>query len=324
VKGVVVDRIPFSVVELLLWSGGLATLLFVISWFLPRSARRRLSPRDGRAVGRFRAVLFLLGPVLLLLLALGQGALPVAFGPAAWRAPLSRTLGADSVSEEAFRSWVEARDRRLSDEFDWWAYRSLSDEEALRVCDRGLDSVLVDLGLPPGRTVRVVKLFGPLTTIFALAYGGPGYHDPLTGELGLPRPQDYPSARSWRLIAICHELAHAKGFTREVDAEILTQLALLRVRDPRFRTLADIHFLEKSGIRVEWPDSLAAESRRVWEESREVERRQRTIAFLKRLAERARMRNSAAKYGTRTREQAWNPRQPFFATVHRLEPRFGR
>ncbi len=312
-KGALVDRAPFPVLDLLLSIGLIATVLCVGSWI---SFWRRRS--QGAWI---RLVLFLFGPFLLLVLAADQGALPFGLDPTAWRPSLASSFGADSLSEPEFRAWVKAREDRLAREFNWQAYESLSEREALPICNRSLDSVLVDLGLPPGRSVRAIKAMGPLTTAIGLIYGGPGYHDPLTEEIALVRPDDLPTSHAWRLLAVCHESAHAKGFTREVDAEILTQLALLRVRDPRFRTLADIHFLQKTGLRVHWPDSLVAESKRVGAERQEAERRHAWIARLARWSGAVGVQNSGTKYGTRTTGQAWNPRQPFFSAIHRLEGR---
>jgi hypothetical protein len=106
-----------------------------------------------------------------------------------------------------------------------------------------------------------------------------------------------------------------------VDAEILTQLALDRVPDPRFRMLGDIHFLDKTGLKVQWPDSILAESRRIRAQKLETERHQPVVRWLKSWAKREHVQNSAKKYGTRTSREAWNPRHPFFATLHRMEAR---
>jgi hypothetical protein len=256
-----------------------------------------------------------------LTLGLGQGAFPISLAPTAWRISLTRNFGLDSLGEAEFKSWVEQRQNRLRTGFDGRAYQSLSEQEALKACDESLDTVLMDLGLPPGRTVRSIKSMGPLTTAMGLVYGGPAFHDPFFGEVAIVHGKDLPTSRHWRLIAACHETAHAKGFTREMDAEILTQLSLMRIPDPRFRVLADIHFLEKSGLKIQWPDSLIAEARRAREERREVQKHQPAISWLRRWADRLHLRNSGGKYGDREVKEPWNPRQPFFATVHRLQAR---
>lgn len=191
----------------------------------------------------------------------------------------------------------------------------------LATSNRSIDSVFVDLGLPPGRTVRTVKAMGPLTTVIGLAYGGPGFHDPLTAEVGLVRLRDRPAPHDWRLVSVCHEVIHAKGIFRDVDTEILTQLALDRVPDPRFRMLGDLHFLQMTGLKVQWPDSIQAEIRRIRAARLETERHQSLVRWLRGWAKRGHMQNSGRKYGVRTNREPWNPRHPFFATLHRMQAR---
>jgi len=309
-KGVVTDAIPFSLVEASLWVGGLATLIFLLSL-----ARRK----DAWAKPWVRRISFLLGPVFLIALGLGQGAFPISLAPTAWRPSLTQDFGTDSLSEDTFKTWAAEREYQLREDFDWAGYQSLTEQEVLNACTASLDTVLEDLGLPPGRRVRTIKPMGPLTTAMGLVYGGPAFHDPFYGEIGMVRQKDAPFPHHWRLIAACHESAHAKGFTREMDAEILTQLALLRIPDPRFQVLADIHFLEKSGLKVQWPDSLISEAREMREERHEVEKHQRVILFLRHWVNKLNLENSAHKYGDRSRLEIWDPRQPFFATVHRLQ-----
>ena len=311
-KGGITDSIPFSLVEITLWLGTIATLLWIASWIF----RKSVLEKSG-----FRKLTFLLGPLLLVVLALGQGALPVSLAPTAWKPSLTKHFGTDSVDETEFKAWVAERETRLKNEFNWDAYQSISEQEALAVCDHSLDTVLEDIGLPPGRSVRTFKPMGPFTTFMGLIYGGPAFHDPVFGELAIVRKEKLPTPLHWRLIAACHEAAHAKGFTREMDAEILTQLALSRISDPRFKILADIHFLEKSGLKIQWPDTLIAEAKRMRAERHEVERHQPIISFLRRWVNKWNLQNSGHKYGDRERGEGWNPHQPFFATIHRLQSR---
>ena len=313
-KGGITDSIPFSLVEVTLWLGTAATLLWIGSWIF----RKSMLANPG-----FRKVAFLFGPVLLVLLALGQGALPISLAPTGWKSSLTRHFGTDSVGEPEFKSWVAERENRLKQEFDWNVYQSLSEREALAVCNHSLDTVLEEMGLPPGRDVRAFKPMGPFTTFMGLIYGGPAFHDPVFGELAIVIPEKLPTPLHWRLIAACHEAAHAKGFTREMDAEILTQLALSRIPDPRFRILADIHFLEKTGLKIQWPDTLLAEAKRMRAQRHEVEQHQPVISFLRHWVNKWNLQNSGHKYGDREKGEGWNPRQPFFATIHRLQSRIG-
>jgi hypothetical protein len=315
-KGSITDAVPFSVVEVSLWIGAAATALLLLSFLRP-----------GGVIGgiRVRRTALLAGPVFLIALGLGQGAFPGSLAPTAWRTPLSVRLGADSLGENSFRAWVAARDTAMREELGkpegWANFSGLTENEVLEACDSSLDTVLAALELPAGRTVRTFKNMGPWTATLGLSYGGPAFHDPFFGEIAIIRDRDMPAPHYWRLIAACHEAAHAKGFTREMDAEILTQLALLRLESPRFRTLADIHFLRKTGINVAWPDSLLAESARIRERRAAVETHQPVVRLLKKWAKRLGLQNDGARYGVRKAAEAWNPRHPFFATVRRTEKR---
>lgn len=311
-KGALVDAVPFSVVEAFLWAGTAATLLLLLS-LLPFRASRPLRAR------RVRIALLVAGPLFLAALGSGQGAFRWSLAPTAWRQPLAERLAADSIPEEAFRAWMRERASTLREHLlapgGRDAYFALDEATVLAACDTGLDAALTALKLLPGRRVRAVKDMGPFTTTLGLAYGGPAFHDPFFGEPAIVRDRDLPAPHHWRLTAVCHEAAHAKGYTREMDTEILTQLALRRVGDPRFDALADIHLLRKAGMAIDWPGLLLDEARDVRARREEVEARQPVVRALRKAAIRLGLRNDPAKYGERARAEEWNPRHPFFATV---------
>ncbi len=275
------------------------------------------------ALGRWKNIrssgapffLLLAGPILLLLMALGQGAFPLSLAPSAWRLPLAQAFTGPPLPYQEFRRSLERRENRLMQTFSPAYYESLGEEEILFGCDRALDTVLADLGLAPGRRVTKMKPMGPLTTLLGLSYGGPAFHDPFFGEMAMVRPQVHPAPRYWRLIGICHETAHAKGFTREMDAEILTQLALSGSADPRYRMLGDIMFLRKSGERVHYPEYLRREIRSSWDSLQAVEARQPAVRFLKKAAVKLGFQNSNGKYGSREGSEHWDPAHPFYATI---------
>jgi hypothetical protein len=325
VKGAVTDSVPYSLVELTLWLGTAATVVLMLTvlptrWFAGKAMGVWLRTRGVRLAA------LLAGPVLLIGLGLGQGAFPASLAPTAWRTPLVKRLGTDSLAEATFRTWVTAREAQLRQAFadsahgaaNWNSFQSMTEHEVLAACDTGLDTILAALGLPKGRTVRAFKTMGPWTATIGLAYGGPAFHDPFYGEIAIVSDADMPAPHFWRLSAACHEAAHAKGFTREMDTEILTQLALMRVgqHDRRLRALADIHFLRKAGLKIAWPDSLIAESKRVRTRRTAVERGQPVVRTLRNAARQLGLQNTATKYGARSAAEAWNPHHPFFATVH--------
>jgi hypothetical protein len=263
------------------------------------------------------------GPLILLCMALGQGAFPLSLAPSAWRRPLAREFPAPPLPYSGFHRELVRREERLLRAFSAEGYASLSEKEILTGCDRRLDSVLAGLRLAPGRRVGAVKPMGPLTTLLGLSYGGPAFHDPFYGELAMVRPHDHPAPRYWRLIGVCHESAHAKGFTREMDAEILTQLALQGSGDARYRMLGDIMWLRKTGERVHYPPFLKREILASRDSLERVERGQPAVRFLRSLSRKLGFQNSGGKYGSREGADAWDPRHPFFATVAALAPDTG-
>ncbi|MCD6024550.1 MAG: hypothetical protein K0Q91_1466 [Fibrobacteria bacterium] len=313
-KGAVSDAAPFSLVEASLWVAAAALVVLAASLARPRGI---LAHRG------VRWTTVLLGPVFLIALGLGQGAFPLSIAPTGLREPLTKRVEVPPLDSAAFVAWTRAREERLGGYFGgetrWRAFQALSEKEVLRACDGSLDTVLAALGLLPGRTVRAFKDMGPWTSSLGLLYGGPAFHDPFFGEIGIIPDRNYPASHYWRLVAACHETAHAKGFTREMDAEILTQAALARLEDPRFTALADIHFLLKTGTKITWPDSLKAEARRVRNARARVEAARPALFRLKAWLRKADLQNSGAKYGERRAAEAWNPRHPFFATVRAVQ-----
>jgi hypothetical protein len=319
-KGAVSDAVPISLVEVSLWVGATALVVLALSFMLPRS------PLGRKGV---RRTALLLGPVFLIALSLGQGAFPLSIAPTGLRQPLSKRLAPPVLDSSAFRAWAHAREARLrayfsadpSGDSNWRAFQSLRETDALGACDTSLDTVLTVLGLLPGRRVRTFKDTGPWTTTLGLLYGGPAFHDPFFSEIGIISYRNYPTSHYWRLVAACHEAAHAKGFTREMDAEVLTQLALLRLGekggapDPRYAALADVHFLIKTGTKITWPDSLVAESALARAARARADSARPGLMRVKDWMRRAHLQNSGAKYGERRAAEAWNPRHPFFATV---------
>lgn len=309
-KGEVVDRLPFSLVETTIWIGVAFASMLALAALTGRWRALRSRPS--------LFALLTAGPAILICMALGQGAFPLSLAPTAWRLPLARAFPSPPLPYADFKRELAAREERLLRTFSPDYYLSFSEAEILSGCDRLLDGELAALRLPGGRQVRRLKGMGPLTTLLGLSYGGPAFHDPFFGELAMVSPADHPAPRYWRLIGACHEAAHAKGFTREMDAEILTQLALESSTDPRYRMLGDIMFLRKSGERVHYPEWLRGEMRMMWDSLARVERRQPAVRFLRSASRKLGFQNTGGKYGSRTGSEAWNPDHPFYATITRL------
>ncbi len=332
IKGAVVDLIPFSVVELALQIGILLSLLCITLWLpwprfiqapfptLPKSrlpkSRLHLALSRWQYPNRNRLKYWsLIGPLGLAVLGMGQGAFPFSFAPSAWRMPLNKVIAHDSLTLTRQDTLLAAHRDHLWREMTRDRYESLTEVEVVTTCSRLLDSVLHRLELPQGRSVHAIKPMGPLTTAMGLIYGGPAFHDPLFGELAMVRKRDMPSSRLWRLHGACHETAHAKGFLREVDAELLTQWALTLSDDIRYQLLGDMIYLAKSGKAFPYPpvireDILAARAQR-----KEVEEKQPIISWLKRGAEKLHLRNSPKKYGDRAPHEKWDLHHPFYSTL---------
>ena len=255
------------------------------------------------------------GPVLLILMGLGQGAFPLSLAPTARRLPLAEYRISTSLPYSVFRARLRSHEDHLLQNFSPAYYESLTEAEVLVGCDRALDGILYELGLPPGRKVQRMKAMGTFTTVLGLTYGGPAFHDPFFGELAMIQPEDHPTPKYWRLMAICHEEAHAKGFTREMDAEILTQLALSTSPDLRYQMLGDIMYLRKSGEKNHFPEYLRAEIHRSRDSLEQVESRQPLVNLLRKISRKIKFQNSGGKYGSRNASEHWNPQHPFFATV---------
>ena len=316
IKGAIVDPIPFSLVECMVWAG----LICAAALFAVAVAGRWRALRNNRPLFSLLAS----GPILLLLMGMGQGAFPMSLAPTAWRKPLAKEFAAPPLPYADFRHELVLRENLLLLDFSAGYYLSLDEPEALHGCNLLLDEVLYGLGLPGGRSVGKMKPMGPLTTLLGLSYGGPAFHDPFFGELAMIRPEDHPTPRYWRLIGACHEAAHAKGFTREMDAEILTQLALDASGDARFRMLGNIMFLRKSGERVHFPEYLRSEIRSSWDSLQSVEKRQPMVRAMRSAARKLGLQNSGAKYGSREGSENWNPAHPFYATVSALRAKTER
>ncbi len=306
-KGLVVDCLPFSLVEAMIWIGLLSAVTLALIYFSGSAHWLKKHPT-------LRWLLFS-GPVLLILMGLGQGAFPLSLAPTAWRLPLAEYQFSPPLPYTVFQASLRRHEYHLLQTFSPAYYESLTEAEVLVGCDRALDGILHELGLLPGRKVQSVKAMGPFTTVLGLTYGGPAFHDPFFGELAMIQPEDHPTPKYWRLMAICHEEAHAKGFTREMDAEILTQLALSTSADPRYQMLGDIMYLRKSGEKNHFPEYLRTEIHRSRDSLAHVESKQPLVNLLRKISRKLRFQNSEGKYGSRNSSENWNPQHPFFATV---------
>jgi hypothetical protein len=296
--GAFTDQFAFVFSELLLWVGIFSALALLYSpW------------HDG--LGRLR-MLWGIGVLSLLIQAFSQGATPYDFVPTVFRSPVEGRYGVQAVDLEGFDAWfAEAQAQLLS--LPEGLYMEASMDPALSMVNDALDRVLEDLDYPAGRTVSRSKQMVGLTRLLGLAYGGPAYHDVITGEVVLVKDEDLPSSKAWRWWTTMHEVAHAKGFTGEMDAEVLTFLALGKLDHPLGPYLQAYMALSKSGRSFKWPEVMLMENKAILEKRKSLN--QPVVFWMRRMGQKFSIQNSGAKYGALQKSQLPKVDHPFFGVV---------
>ena len=318
VKGSIADFAPISLVEILVWIGFFACLITLNNLRIRIGIWRGKIPSEIGSEKLSSLVFFLLGPFLLFLLMSGQRVIPFSPAPTSLRPSLYKTFGAPLLFEPEWDSLIILNNEKLSNSFPVEAYRQINYQNLFSDCNNMLDSVILKLGLPKGRRVSNIKQMMGITRILGTAYGGPAYHDPLTSEVAWISQKEFPTTTYWRIQAACHEIAHAKGFTREMDAEILTYLALSSSKDPLYQSMGTLLWLQKSGSQFDWPGYLERERQLKHNLRKKVQLKQPLVRLAIWINEKLGFKNTPAKYGSRSPGQSWNPGHPFFSTVHHL------
>jgi len=313
-KGAMVDQVSFNVTELLVWTSLICSIIWIKNF--KKIYLRFNTGIWGSSLCKWGLCVF--GPLLLFLLASGQGALPFSPAPTAMRPTLYSELNPPEVTQQEFFDFTDTMQNLLLKEFDKEHYRRLTENEMIDDCNSMLDDILLRLDFTSGRTVRGIKKMRGLSRVFGLSYGGPAYHDPLTSELALAAREDYPTPKAWRIHAACHEIAHAKGYGREMDAEILTQLSLLFSDNSLYRAMGCLMYLKKTGQEYESPVYLTEEQVRVNEEFKKIRKKQYVIRALSWMNRKLSLRNRSEKYGNIKPHQPFNAKHPYFATVIHL------
>lgn len=296
--GYVSDAIPFPLSELLLCLGLCSVALVVGQCFrMDWAIKFSFWPS--------------VGVVCLVIQAFSQGATPVDFVPTVFREAVSGRVGRVEVQLEPFEAAIERAQGQLLS-FPEHHYISAPDHPPLALVNAALDQTLAAAAYPKGREVKSWKPMMGLTQRLGLAYGGPAYHDVLTAEVVIASHADLPSRKAWKWLTLIHEVAHAKGFTREMDAEVLTFLALEHLDHPMAPLLSSWMLLIKSGRSFDMPDFLKDEALRLEKERKALN--QPLVQGLKRLARFFQIQNHAAKYG---QVQAYTPpaNHEFFGVV---------
>lgn len=283
--GSLTDLVSIPVSELILWFGLISLALLCLRPYLcPWSPLLWSRTRYGLSIG----------VLCLIIQTFSQGATPWDFVPTVFRDPISGRAMRVEVETGIYQTWREQNQTLL---LTWpkALYESAPTEPDLALVNEAIDKVLKELNYPKGRSVRRWKTMTGLTEILGLAYGGPAYHDVISAEVVIASSLDSPSSKAWRWCTLVHEVAHAKGFTREMDAECLTWLALGKLEHPMGPYLQAWLALGKTGKKTNLPDFLQKEQKRVWDARKALH--QPLVSFLKDLGKKLSLQNDLQKYG---------------------------
>ena len=250
------------------------------------------------------------GPFLLVTMAFSQGVTPVDWVPTVFREAPHLRAGTVMVGED-FDPWKEkVQDRVLA--FPDSIYENADPSPNLKEVHRAVTRVLEGLSYPPGREVTRVKDMVGLTRLMGLAYGGPAYHDVVTGEVVMASEDDLPRTKVYRWLTVVHEIAHAQGFTREIDAEVLTWMILKEMESPFANLCADLQALSKGRWAWEGPPAYQREREEVVLARKNLD--QPVVNWLKTFWKKVGLQNDAVKYGGVLDERP-SPDHPFFGVV---------
>lgn len=237
--------------------------------------------------------LWWLAPLCLVIMVFSHGVTPVDWVPSVFRDAPHLRAGTVPVDEKV-EEWRERVQKRVS-QFPDRLYKEAEDSPNLEQVHRGVKRVLSGLSYPPGREVKIIKDMKGLTRLLGLAYDGPAYHDVVTGETVMASDDDLPRTKVSRWLTVVHEIAHAQGFTREMDAEVLTWLILREMESPFAMYCADLQALSK-GV---WSWKGSAEYDR--DRKSVIEARQQLhqpfVSALKKVLNWGGVQNSGEKYG---------------------------
>jgi len=294
--GKYIDLLPFAVSEMLLqlslWFCVLICFCFVM----------------GHQVSKY----YFIGPIILFIMIGSQEISSLDWVPTAHRERIYERLSSPVIEKEELSLYLK-RQQNFLNEFPSELYKNAKSEPELKLVNDSVAKALEALNLKPGREVMAIKELWGVTRVLGLSYGGPAYHDVITSEVVLATEKDYPASKAWRWMCIVHEVVHAQGFTREMDTEIITYLALKLSDDPLLKALSAWMALLKTGQSFDIPKVFKEE----WNEVREKreELHQPMVTLVKRVAEKLSVQNSNAKYGSVTKGTSIPLNHEFFASL---------
>lgn len=249
-----------------------------------------------------------------------QGITPIDWVPSAHRQkPFKRIILGQKVDPRSYSDFVLKNQVLLNKEFNIEQYNSTNETDLLKDIHRAVRKACESLKYTPGRTVKNIKAMSGISRLLGLSYGGPAYHDVITGEVVIVSEKDYPAPKFWRITAITHEIIHAQGFTREMDTEILTWLALRLSENPLLNNLSYLMVLHKSGQAFTYPKSIEQELKTKAKLRKEIQQKQTLINFLKNIQRTIQVQNSAKKYGSIQPGTPIPQNHEFFKSVYLLD-----
>lgn len=276
--GAIVDRIPFAFSEVLLQIALWWMLIIILALVKQVNVPKYMW----------------LGPLTLLIMVGSQGISAFDWVPTAHRRPIVEKLNLEQFQRSQLNHFLEQQKQKLKN-FPEKLYLEAPLNPPLLLINQAMQSVVKKYHMVPGREVVAIKKLWGVSRALGLAYGGPAYHDVITSEVVVASPEDYPASKAWRWICVMHEVAHAQGYTREMDAEILTWMALAKSEDPLLQALGALMACSKSGQDFETPPVLIRE----WQEIRQKRKHvhQPIVEWLESMAQKVGLQNSSAKYG---------------------------
>ncbi len=276
ITGWLSDALPYPLSSLILPISIVLTLNLIIIGcrnlnYIQQSPILRIWTRILSPQKRSTLYISLIGLCLLFIQAFSQGITPFDFVPTKFRIAPQLKLqkftqqfesdtelqsGYDSLSfeseyqnsEDVWRSYWHAKGPHF--------YQVMEPDSMLKDLNSIADYAIQTLNYPPGRKVHTIKDMTGIPKLFGIAFGGPAYHDVITGEVVITSPQDFPISKIWRVKAILHEIIHAKGFTDEMMTEQLTWLSLNLSPQPLHQALSHYMFLAKTPGRINHPKWL--------------------------------------------------------------------
>lgn len=316
ITGYLVDLIDFPISEIILWFNlwGISSLIIL---GLRRSGYFRNSPIIKIWLCLFKNPKFkylnVLGVLGLFIQVNSQGLTPYDLVPTKYRQnPIEsfkrEVVSSVNIQDIGFKDTLHfTSEYRKQQELwlDTWTpevqqyYNEFTPEDQLELLNFSITKALKSLGYPPGRNVKNIKSARGLTKTLGLAYGGPAYHDVITGEVVVSSTQDYPTFKIWRIMAIIHEMIHAQGFTDEMVTEQLTWLTLHLSNDPMLKALSHYMFLLKSPnfLQLQHPKAILLELIHQYIARKRIQREQVLTYWMTEFLSSAHIQNSGQKYG---------------------------